>query len=106
MPGQSQQSQSIPNINPWLVAIAVMSGTFMEVLDTTVVDVSPPHIALKFPADSTKGRASAWQSMPEACSPQHEIRVLRMFLDVFEDNRTDHIHLDLVLSCPAQRGFN
>jgi MFS transporter, DHA2 family, multidrug resistance protein len=32
-------------INPWLVAIAVMAGTFMEVLDTTVVNVSLPHIA-------------------------------------------------------------
>lgn len=32
-------------INPWIVAIAVMLGTFMEVLDTTVVNVSLPHIA-------------------------------------------------------------
>src|SRR5512141_728003 len=37
--------QAIPNINPWLIAIAVMSSTFMEVLDTTVVNVSLPHIA-------------------------------------------------------------
>src|SRR5206468_6815889 len=34
-----------PAVNPWLVAIAVMFGTFMEVLDTTVVNVSLPHIA-------------------------------------------------------------
>src|SRR5581483_12331124 len=34
-----------PAVNPWLVAIAVMAGTFMEVLDTTVVNVSLPHIA-------------------------------------------------------------
>src|SRR6516162_5455637 len=32
-------------VNPWIVAIAVMAGTFMEVLDTTVVNVSLPHIA-------------------------------------------------------------
>jgi DHA2 family multidrug resistance protein len=32
-------------VNPWLVAIAVMSATFMEILDTTVVNVSLPHIA-------------------------------------------------------------
>ena len=32
-------------VNPWLVAIAVMLGTFLEVLDTTVVNVSLPHIA-------------------------------------------------------------
>ena len=34
-----------PQVNPWIVAIAVMFGTFMEVLDTTVVNVSLPHIA-------------------------------------------------------------
>jgi len=39
------QLQAQPDINPWLIAIAVMSSTFMEVLDTTVVNVSLPHIA-------------------------------------------------------------
>ena len=34
-----------PVVNPWIVAIAVMFATFMEVLDTTVVNVSLPHIA-------------------------------------------------------------
>lgn len=34
-----------PQVNPWIVAVAVMFGTFMEVLDTTVVNVSLPHIA-------------------------------------------------------------
>jgi MFS transporter, DHA2 family, multidrug resistance protein len=34
-----------PAVNPWIVAVAVMFGTFMEVLDTTVVNVSLPHIA-------------------------------------------------------------
>src|SRR5207248_2817537 len=41
----SSSPQPIPEINPWLIAIAVMSSTFMEVLDTTVVNVSLPHIA-------------------------------------------------------------
>src|SRR6202171_4963610 len=41
----SSQPQARPDINPWLIAIAVMSSTFMEVLDTTVVNVSLPHIA-------------------------------------------------------------
>lgn len=36
---------SHPHINPWIIAIAVMLSTFMEVLDTTVVNVSLPHIA-------------------------------------------------------------
>ena len=36
---------SIPLVNPWIVAITVMTSTFMEVLDTTVVNVSLPHIA-------------------------------------------------------------
>src|SRR5438094_6520855 len=34
-----------PHVNPWIVAISVMFATFMEVLDTTVVNVSLPHIA-------------------------------------------------------------
>lgn len=32
-------------VNPWIIAISVMLSTFMEVLDTTVVNVSLPHIA-------------------------------------------------------------
>ncbi len=31
--------------HPWLVALSVLAGTFMVVLDTTVVNVSLPHIA-------------------------------------------------------------
>ena len=31
--------------NRWLVAVAVMSSAVMEVLDTSVVNVSLPHIA-------------------------------------------------------------
>src|SRR5260370_34200545 len=32
-------------ITPWIIAISVMLATFMEVLDTSVVNVSLPHIA-------------------------------------------------------------
>src|SRR6059058_3710129 len=41
MPSPHEQ----PHVNPWIVAVAVMFATFMEVLDTTVVNVSLPHIA-------------------------------------------------------------
>ena len=34
-----------PSANRWLIAIAVMSSAIMEVLDTSVVNVSLPHIA-------------------------------------------------------------
>src|SRR6476619_4963930 len=34
-----------PLVNPWIIALSVMFATFMEVLDTTVVNVSLPHIA-------------------------------------------------------------
>ncbi len=37
--------QDHPLINPWIIALSVMFATFMEVLDTTVVNVSLPHIA-------------------------------------------------------------
>jgi len=32
-------------VNPWLIAVTVMLATFMEVLDTSVANVSLPHIA-------------------------------------------------------------
>jgi DHA2 family multidrug resistance protein len=41
----ADDAQPHPQVNPWIVAIAVMFATFMEVLDTTVVNVSLPHIA-------------------------------------------------------------
>ena len=34
-----------PHVNRWLIATAVMSSAIMEVLDTSVVNVSLPHIA-------------------------------------------------------------
>jgi len=40
-----QSGNPHPHVNPWIVAVAVMFATFMEVLDTTVVNVSLPHIA-------------------------------------------------------------
>jgi MFS transporter, DHA2 family, multidrug resistance protein len=36
---------SRPPASPWIIAISVMFGTFMVVLDTTIVNVSLPHIA-------------------------------------------------------------
>src|SRR5262249_25519170 len=46
-PGAQPQVNPLVNplVNPWIVAVAVMFATFMEVLDTTVVNVSLPHIA-------------------------------------------------------------
>src|SRR6266446_5615146 len=41
----TEQNASVPEINPWIIVISVMFATFMEVLDTTVVNVSLPHIA-------------------------------------------------------------
>jgi DHA2 family multidrug resistance protein len=34
-----------PKANPWLIAVAVTLAAFMELLDTTIVNVSLPHIA-------------------------------------------------------------
>src|SRR5487761_956818 len=34
-----------PSYNPWLVALTVTLATFMEVLDTSIVNVALPHIA-------------------------------------------------------------
>src|ERR671937_871548 len=34
-----------PRVTPWIAKTAVMASTFMVVLDSTVVNVSLPHIA-------------------------------------------------------------
>ncbi|MGO9895277.1 MAG: DHA2 family efflux MFS transporter permease subunit [Bryobacteraceae bacterium] len=40
-----QQTNWIPKHNPWAVALTVTLATFMEVLDTSIANVSLPHIA-------------------------------------------------------------
>ncbi len=44
-----------PRVNPWIVTISVMLATFMEVLDTTVVNVSIPHISGNLSATYEEG---------------------------------------------------
>ncbi len=39
------QSRKHGEVNPWLIALTVMLATFLEVLDTSVANVSLPHIA-------------------------------------------------------------
>ncbi len=34
-----------PRANPWAIALVVTLGAFMEILDTTIVNVSLPHVA-------------------------------------------------------------
>jgi DHA2 family multidrug resistance protein len=48
-------TDSRPLVNPWIVTIAVMLATFMEVLDTTVVNVSIPHISGNLSATYEEG---------------------------------------------------
>ncbi|HXW57045.1 MAG TPA: DHA2 family efflux MFS transporter permease subunit [Candidatus Cybelea sp.] len=36
---------ALPRVNPWVIALTVTLATFMEVLDTSVANVSLPHIA-------------------------------------------------------------
>ena len=39
------QVRSSPAVKPWLIAVVVTLATFMEVLDTSIANVSLPHIA-------------------------------------------------------------
>jgi DHA2 family multidrug resistance protein len=41
-----------PRFNPWLIAISVTLAAFMEILDTTIVNVALPHIAGTMSASS------------------------------------------------------
>jgi MFS transporter, DHA2 family, multidrug resistance protein len=40
-----QPNEWKPSVNPWLIAISIMLATIMEVLDTSVANVSLPYIA-------------------------------------------------------------
>jgi DHA2 family multidrug resistance protein len=42
-------------VNPWIVTISVMMATFMELLDTTVVNVAIPHIGGNMAATVEEG---------------------------------------------------
>src|SRR6201986_724269 len=46
-----------PEYNPWLIAVIVTSAAFMEILDTTIVNVALPHIAGSLSASSDE---AAW----------------------------------------------
>jgi MFS transporter, DHA2 family, multidrug resistance protein len=46
---------SAQRVNPWVVTFSVMLATFMEILDTTVVNVSIPHIAGNLGATNEEG---------------------------------------------------
>jgi DHA2 family multidrug resistance protein len=45
MPPPQTTTMTKPEINPWLIAVAVMLATFMEVLDTSIAAVALPYIA-------------------------------------------------------------
>jgi MFS family permease len=43
MPGKDSSWK--PSHSPWLIAVAVMIATFMEVMDTSIASVAVPYIA-------------------------------------------------------------
>lgn len=47
MPGGNEQQKGNwkPSHSPWLIAVAVMLATFMEVMDTSIASVAVPYIA-------------------------------------------------------------
>ncbi|MGI4813700.1 MAG: DHA2 family efflux MFS transporter permease subunit [Janthinobacterium lividum] len=44
-PSEAERASWKPSSNPWLIALVVTLAAFMEVLDTTIVNVALPHIA-------------------------------------------------------------
>src|ERR1700759_5199519 len=44
-PGVDPDAAWKPRHNPWLIAVSVTIAAFMEILDTTIVNVALPHIA-------------------------------------------------------------
>ena len=63
-------SAAKPAVNPWFIAVTVTLATFMELLDTSIANVSLPHIAggLAVSYDETRGCSPAiWWRMPSSC---------------------------------------
>jgi DHA2 family multidrug resistance protein len=55
-----------PSVNPWLIAISIMLATIMEVLDTSVANVSLPYIAGNLSAstdEATWSQPATWSRM-------------------------------------------
>ncbi|MGC2627218.1 MAG: MFS transporter, partial [Candidatus Udaeobacter sp.] len=53
---RSYPASAVPRaVNPWIVALAVVIPTFMEVLDTTIANVALRHIAGGLSAAVTDG---------------------------------------------------
>ena len=50
--GENQEWK--PSFSPWIISLSVMLATFMEVLDTSVANVSLPHIAGSFSATTNE----------------------------------------------------
>src|SRR3989449_5798090 len=48
MPGPSGQERPVSRGQQWLVTVAVMAGTFLAVMDISVVNVSMPHMMGNF----------------------------------------------------------
>lgn len=48
-------TEAVPQVNRWIVSLSVVFATFMEVLDTTVVNVALPHIAGSMSATVEEG---------------------------------------------------
>jgi DHA2 family multidrug resistance protein len=44
-PAAAERAEWRPRFNPWAIALTVTLATFMEVLDTSIANVSLPHIA-------------------------------------------------------------
>ena len=40
----SDQTEAKPSVNPWFIAFTVTLATFMELLDTSIANVSLPYI--------------------------------------------------------------
>src|SRR6476469_5023526 len=53
----AEQPVSKPQVNPWIIAVAVSLAAFMEVLDTSIANVALPHIAGNMGASSDE---STW----------------------------------------------
>ena len=75
LPALAPRAAWRPKANPWLIAGAVMAATFMEVLDTTVVNVSLPHIAGNMSATTEEAIRERSSPLVRKIAKEHQVDI-------------------------------
>ncbi len=75
LPQQQATKKAKRAVNPWVVALTVTLATFMELLDTSIANVSLPHIAGGLGAKLRRGYLDSHHLSRSQCRSPSDERV-------------------------------